>query len=77
MVRNGDGTISLRSHHGKYAVAESDGRMNANRDRIGPWEKFQLIRNNDGTVSLKSHHGKYVVAESDGRLNANRSALGP
>ncbi len=81
-----NGLISLKSHHGKYLVAEADGRLNANRDRIGSWEKFKLLDpNNTGstrevkygdTISLRSHHGKYVVAEADGRANANRDAIG-
>ena len=77
MVRHGDDRVSLRSAHGKYLVAESDGTANANRGAVGPWEKFTLVTHPNGSVSLRSHHGKYLVAESDGRLNANRSAIGP
>jgi len=78
--------ISLKSHHGKYLVAEADGRLNANRDRIGSWEKFTILDPNNtastrevkygDTISLRSYHGKYVVAEADGRANANRDAIG-
>ena len=39
---NGDGTVSFRSAHGKYLVAESNGELNANRDQIGPWEQFRM-----------------------------------
>lgn len=79
-------TISLRSCHGKYVVAESDGSANANRDDIGDWEKFTLYRSGDtqnvnffcigDVISLKSCHGKFVVAESDGNVNANRDQIG-
>jgi len=39
---NTDTQITLLSAHGKYLVAEPSGEMNANRDQIGPWEKFYL-----------------------------------
>lgn len=69
--------ITLLSAHGKYVVAESDGNMNANRNVVGPWERFTLIVNTDGTVSFLSAHGKYAVAESNGAMNANRNQIGP
>ncbi|MEZ4472001.1 MAG: hypothetical protein R3F60_14640 [bacterium] len=66
------GRVTLRSFHGKYVVAEADGKANANRDQAREWEHWQLIRNGNGTVSLKGFHGKYLVAEPDGRANADR-----
>lgn len=72
--------ISLKSYHGKYMVAESDGRLNANRDTIEDSEKFEIIRS--GTtknnvfvtfgdiISLKSCNNKYITAESNGTVNA-------
>lgn len=43
VVNNGDGTISLRSCHGKHLCAEDNGRVIADRANIGAWEKFHLI----------------------------------
>jgi hypothetical protein len=68
--------ISLKSHHGKYMVAESDGELNANRHGIGAWEKFTVSVNNDKTISLKTYHGKYVTAGQDGSMKANKDAIG-
>jgi hypothetical protein len=68
--------ISLKSHHGKYMVAEADGKLNANRDGIGAWETFTVIANQDGTISLKTFHGKYVTAGQDGSMNANKGSVG-
>ena len=69
--------VSLLGSHGKYAVAEADGTMNANRDEVGPWERFILVTNADGTVSFCTYHGKFVVAEENGNLNADRVQIGP
>ena len=69
--------VTLRSHHGKYVVAESNHSVNANRDQAGPWEKFEYIKHDDGTVSFKSHHNRYLVAESNGACNCNRDKIGP
>ena len=35
-----DGTIALKTSHGFYVVAEKDGRLRADRKKIGNWEKF-------------------------------------
>ena len=46
LVRNSDGTVSLRATvNNKYVVAENGGAaaLIANRDAIGPWEKFDLV----------------------------------
>ncbi len=78
--------ISLRSHHGTHAVAESDGRLRADRPHVGDYERF-TVQTADGreplralhfgdTVALRSFHGTYVVAESDGRANADRGGIG-
>lgn len=79
-------TIALRSFHGKYVVAEGDGRANANRDAIGDWEKWIVVRSgasdsdlflaHGDVISLRSFHNRYLVAEADGNANANRGAIG-
>ena len=40
-LASGD-SISLKSVHNKYVVAESNGDANANRSGIGSWEKFTV-----------------------------------
>ena len=42
----GGNKITLKGAHGKYLVAESNGDLNANRDRAHGWEKFELHENN-------------------------------
>ena len=75
--------ISLRARiNNKFVVAESAGAqpLIANRDAIGPWEKFDLIDLGGGYVALRARvNGKYVTAESAGAkpLIANRDAIGP
>ena len=32
----------FKSHHGKWLCAE-DSKLVANRDEVGPWEKFTLV----------------------------------
>lgn len=34
--------VAFLSHHGSYLVAEPDGRANADRSAIGPWEHWRL-----------------------------------
>ena len=68
--------VSLRSHHGRYMVAEPDGMARANRSRVGPWERFVLIEHGGGQVSLRGAHGMYLVAEPDGGAKADRWQIG-
>jgi len=68
--------IALKSHWGKYVVAEKNGDLNANRDRVGQWERFEMITHKGGKMSLKSIHGMYVVAEENGQCHANKDVIG-
>ena len=34
--------VALRSHHDTYLVAEKDGRANADRSAVGPWERWRI-----------------------------------
>ena len=59
---------------GKYLHAqdENDGyRINVQKSRVGPWEKFVVEDHLNGKVALKTVHGRYFVAEMDGRLIAD------
>merc|ERR1712111_242960 len=71
------GKIALKGAHGKYLVAEDDGRANANRNRVGHWESFEVIDVGGNSFAFKSWKSKFLVAENDGSLNANRANLGP
>ena len=64
--------IALKSYHGKYVVAESDGGANANRAERNEWEIFTVEEVSAGKIALRSYHGKYLVAESSYEVNANR-----
>jgi len=70
-------TIALKSFHNRYVVAESNGRANANRGGIGPWEKFKVELLGNFKIALKSFHNKYLVSEWFGGANANRVIRGP
>ena len=65
--------IALKSNHGKYVVAEKDGKANANRKHARSWETFTVEYLGGNKIALKSTHGKYLVAEKkDKEVNANR-----
>ena len=71
----GSSKIGLRSSLGKYLVAESfstdNKNVNANRDKLGSWEIFEVKYLGGVKVALKAHHGDFVVASSDGSLKAD------
>ena len=72
---NGNCKVALKSHHGKYVVAEANGEAKADRSFIwGDWEIWTATFIGDDQVQFKGAHGKYLVAERNGDANANRAA---
>ena len=79
MIDCPDNTISIKSHHKKYVVAETNGEANANGDIVGLWETFTIESLDVNTIALKSQEGKYLVAEDSStnyEVNANSDAIG-
>jgi hypothetical protein len=84
-VLNFGDTISLKSYHGRWMSANSNGNLEQ-QPRDDSWEKFTVIRAGDtqynGIVSygdiiaLKSNaHNKYISAESNGDATARVNQL--
>ena len=71
------GTVSLRSAHGKYLSAQPDGRAEWNRDHADHWEYFQVEQRHNGKIALKGAHGMYLSAQLDGSVQINRDAAPP
>ncbi|QWF17740.1 hypothetical protein [Lysobacter capsici] len=74
--------LSLRSRvNNRYVVAESGGgqALIANRDAIGPWERFDMVDAGGGDVALLSHaNAKFVTVDAaqQNALIANRDTVG-
>ena len=66
------GKVALKSHHGKWLCAESNGNAVCNRGAAQAWEMHTLEVNGNGKVGLKSCHGKYLSAQSNHTLQWNR-----
>jgi hypothetical protein len=73
----GTNTVALKSFaNGKYVCAENAGAspLIANRDRVGPWELFEIIPRRNGIAFRAVANRKLVCAENAGGsfLIANR-----
>ena len=68
------GTVSLRSVHGKFLSAQPDGSAQWNRDVASVWEYFYLEKRQGGKITLKGAHGMYMSAQPDGSVQINRKA---
>ena len=64
--------VALKSHHGKWLCAESNGNAVCNRSSAQAWEIHTLEVAGNGKVGLKSCHGKYRSAQSNHTLQWNR-----
>ena len=73
LIRNDDGSVSIKSFRNKFISAQPNGLLECNRDKIGIWEKFTLITpegtntESNEVVLLKTHHNTYV-----GMCNENK-----
>ncbi|MFI6237787.1 PKD domain-containing protein [Micromonospora sp. NPDC050784] len=69
VVRNGDGTVSLKASNGLYATADPSGALtlSASRPTISTWEKFHQVPVVDANRSLKANvNGRFVMADGAG-----------
>ena len=64
--------FGLKSVHGKFLSAQSDGDVEWNRDRYGSWEQVTFEQHGKNSGFLKSTHGKYLAATNKDRLEWNR-----
>jgi hypothetical protein len=66
LIRNPNGTVSLRSENGHYLVAENGGGdgsvCNWNRTAIGEWEQFWMEFQPDGSFALKTFSRQTFVS---------------
>ena len=73
-------TFAFRStYNGKYVSADRNkgGLIIADRNSIGPWERFQFQNAGGGYYGLKNSNGMWVSVQPNGMVIANRSAVGP
>ncbi|UOF15599.1 hypothetical protein IEQ11_02725 [Lysobacter capsici] len=74
--------LSLRSRvNNRYVVAESNGAepLIANRDALGPWERFDMVDAGGGDIALLSHtNAKFVTVDAtrQNALIASRDSVG-
>ncbi|MFJ6163820.1 PKD domain-containing protein [Micromonospora orduensis] len=69
VVRNTDGTISLRANNGLYVTADPSGSftVSASSPAISTWEKFHQVPVADANRSLKaSVNGRFVMSDNTG-----------
>jgi Fascin domain-containing protein len=73
--------LALLADNRKYVAAEDGGgrELIANRDRLGPWETFNVTDLGNDRIALQTNNGKYVSAEGGGggEVVANRDRIGP
>jgi hypothetical protein len=68
IVKNPDGTVSVRASNGGYLSVTEEGQL-SNEAAIGEWECFKLLEHGDGTISLRAWSGSYIGAK-DGQVRA-------
>ncbi len=82
VVRNDDGSVSLRTSVGTLLTAEGSGGSFLRTDaaQIGPWERFELVTVDKGIAIRCADRLHWLCAEVFSprkELNATRTAIGP
>ena len=70
----------MKSYHGKFLSASSNGEANADRDYLDESTKFTVKDLGGNMIALQSSYGNYFHSEdesNDYEVNANRSVQGP
>ena len=70
-----DGCVALKTWKNKYLSAQADGRLEANRDNLAGWEKFEMYISGQDKAAFRSCHKKWLSAQGDGRMEFNRDNL--
>lgn len=77
-VSLGDDLIALLTNYGKYVVCENGGTADANRGRVGAWEKFKVVKQDKCKKGFAECVGFYnpshkfwLTATQDGKVNCN------
>ena len=83
LADEGDGRVSIRiGGSGRYVCADPnvpDDPLMANRDTVGPWERFTVAKSahDETKLTLQAESsGFFVCAEEGGKVVANRTSAG-
>lgn len=70
--------VTLKGNNGKYVSSENGRKpIRCNRDKVGPWEVFELVYLGNRKYALKGSNGKYVSSENGFRaMTCNRNKVG-
>ncbi len=62
MVPAAPGSVAFLSCHGRYLCATPEGKLEWDRQNIGPWEQFHITYVNANHITLRSAHNKAMHA---------------
>lgn len=71
--------ICFVTHQHRFTAVDygNGGKFSSNREKIGSWEKMEIINHGDGTVSFKGDDGKYLsLNEADQTISASAAQIG-
>ena len=71
-IRQEGAFITIKTKFGKYVTVTSNGEIEADRDKIGNNEKFEIEFKDNNKFTLKSCFGNYVSAQKNGKLDVNK-----
>ena len=71
-IRQEGAFITIKTKFGKYISVTSNGEVEAEKDKVGNNEKFEIDIKDNNKCTLKSCFGNYVSAQKNGKLDVNK-----
>ena len=65
IIEQAGGKIAIKANNGKYVISDlnSEGKLYAKSDKIGPWETFEIVPVDKTHINLKTSTVKFVCAD--------------
>ena len=67
--------VTFQTKGGKYLSATVNGTLEADKDKIGGTERFEIEWLDDEWFVLKSNNGNYISVQKDGKIDINQKNI--
>ena len=67
--------VTFQTKAGKYLSATINGTIEADKDKIGENERFEIEWLDDEWFVLKSNNGNYISVQKDGKIDINQKNI--
>ncbi len=67
--------VIFQTKAGKYLSASINGTLEADKDKVGGTERFEIEWLDEEWFALKSNNGNYISVQKDGKIDINQKNI--